>query len=61
MRRQVTGVAIKFNPPIPRLDGMTQAEKDRALERFMRESTRKINLICDNYERRIKELEKNGN
>lgn len=57
----MTGVATKFNPPIPRLAEMTQAEKDRALERFMRESARQINLICDNYERRIKELEKNGN
>lgn len=54
-------MAIKFNPPLPRLAEMTQAEKDRALEWFMRESTRQINLICDNYERRIKELEKYGN
>jgi hypothetical protein len=54
----VTGAVIKYDPPIPKLDGMTQEEKDRALERFMHETKRQVNLIAENIEKRLKEMEK---
>lgn len=36
---------IIYNPKIPRLESMTEREKDRALEEYMRESERQINII----------------
>lgn len=56
----MTGVAIKFNPPIPRLEGMTDKERCEALYRYMQETARQVNLMADNIEKRLKEMENNA-
>lgn len=37
---------VPYNPPIPRLDGMTEEQRNKALTDYMRESARQINLIA---------------
>lgn len=48
---------VPYNPPIPRLDGMTEEQRNKALTDYMTESARQINLIAAALE---KELKNNG-
>ena len=36
---------ILYNVPVPRLDGMTETQRNRALEDYMRESQRQLRMI----------------
>lgn len=42
---------VRYDPPIPRLRDMTEQERCEALERYMRESARQINLMIDQAEK----------
>ena len=38
---------IKYRVPVPRLRGMRQEQKDKAIEDYMRESQRQLRMIFD--------------
>ena len=49
-------MAIRYNVPVPRLDGLTEAQRNRALEDYMRESNRQMEIILT----QIQEEMRNG-
>ena len=48
---------INYNVPIPRLQGMTEEQRAKALENYMREQTRQIRLILTRLSDMVRNIE----
>ena len=49
---------IDYHVPVPRLTGMTEEQRNRAIENYMRESQRQLRIILTALD---KETDKRGN